>query len=547
MKIFRNILLAIFVVACLAYVNVIIPKPVQTEAKTYNDDTGFLAQQFPNNTNPIIKLAVDENPRCQNGSMSNLTGYTGGANFMLPSGVTGTYKVHVVWASYFCANAQGPCNSNQQLYPQDIILHPGSYIHTGTGAHPNAQNSCGMIQTDMAFVAYHCTDSSATNCSQQVLAYGNLSNPGASNATYTYCNTGVVCPAPSHKTCQNNACVSVAGAGQDSCSSNSECQPQTHKACVNNACAVVAGAGQDSCAVDANCQPQTHKACVNNACTVVQGGGDNTCTTDSQCQPQTHKACVNNACAVVQGGGENTCAQDSECQPQHHNVCQNNACVQVEGAGQNSCRLDSSDCTPPHLTVIKIVNNNHGGTKSSSDFSIHVKNGDGDIPGSPADGSVTGKTYTLNAGDYMVGEDAVDGYHKVSISGSCDADGNVTLINGDNKTCVIQNEDNGGGACTMPTCNTSISGCSYPFPDTKTCSCGPLVCITNTPTQNNITVNVTQTQSQQQQQQQKQAVLGASVAPAISTKQLPSTGAGAEVLLGLFGLLPIGLKLRKFV
>lgn len=540
MKIIRNILLAFFVVACLAYVNVIIPKPQQTEAKTYNDDTGFQAQQFPNNTNPIIKLAVTESPRCQSGSMSDVKNYTGGANFMLPTGVTGTYKVHVVWASYFCPNAQGPCMDNKELHSQDIILHPGDFIPTGSTANSHAQNSCGMIQTDMAFVAYKCTDSSASNCSQQVLAYGNLDNPGVSNATYTYCNTGHVCQAPTPTPTPTSVPTPT------------PTPPVHHLACQSFACVLKPGPaqpGETSCTTAADISSEcTHLTCMNNSCERVPSPGQSTCTTEgSQCGQIQHKACDHNACILKPGPGPSTCQTNSDCQTPHHNVCQNQACVRVDGEGNNSCRLDSTDCQTPHLIVKKVVNNNHGGTKAASDFTLHVKNGSGDVDDSPAAGSTTGKTYTLNAGDYVVSEDALDGYHQVSISGDCDASGHVSLVNGTTKTCVIQNEDNGGGACTMPTCNTNISGCSYPYPDTNTCSCGPLVCITNTPTQNNITVNVSQSQSQQQQQQQKQEVLGASVAPAVNATQLPSTGSGAEVLLGLFGLLPIGFKLRRFV
>lgn len=196
-----------------------------------------------------------------------------------------------------------------------------------------------------------------------------------------------------------------------------------------------------------------------------------------------------------------------------------------------TCTLVNEDI-PASLTLIKVVNNNHGGTKTANDFVLRVN-------GTQVTNNVSNAE---QSGDYFVSEDDMSGYHQVS--NSC-GDGHIHLNAGENRVCIIMNEDNGSVACTMPTCNTNISGCSYPFPDTKTCSCGPLVCVTNTPSQPNITINNTNTQSQQQQQQQ--AVLGASVAPASSATKLPATGAGEEVLFGLLGLLPIGLKLRKIV
>ena len=123
-----------------------------------------------------------------------------------------------------------------------------------------------------------------------------------------------------------------------------------------------------------------------------------------------------------------------------------------------------------------------------------------------------------------------------------------------------------GKSCTVPTPTPTVTPTPTP---TVTPTATPTPSVTPTPTVtptvtptptvvpptptptpfgctsdcNNTTVNVTQTQSQQQQQQQ--AVLAASVAPASSATQLPSTGAGADVLFGLIGLLPIGFKLRK--
>ncbi|HYK08196.1 MAG TPA: hypothetical protein VEW42_01700 [Candidatus Eisenbacteria bacterium] len=521
MKIIRNILLAFFVVACLAYVNVIIPKPQTTEAHVENFNH---SDSCGRSSSAGLKVTMGDDA-CggyfKAGTDYQTTGtVTNTASFRI-DGIQLHYKTYFCLADSETVNSGGSshaCLKREKDFAGEVfslnpgesksfstpVMHPSDYPDSGS------DTMCGLFQNDFWF------------------SYNN----GACTSTFQGTGTGFGFAGVGYCKMWDGSTLSSTNPWLPSW----ECG-QKHKTCQNNACVTVNGAGSNSCTTDSQCQPQTHKACVSNACSVVQGPGQDMCSTDSQCQPQTHKACVSNACSVVQGPGADTCATDTECQPQHHNVCQNNACVQVDGAGENSCVLDSNGCSTSHLKVIKIVNNNHGGTKEAGDFVLKVN-------GTQVTNNVSNEE---TPGDYTVSEDAMDGYHQVSMSGDCDANGHVHLDNGDNKTCVIQNEDNGGGECTMPTCNTSISGCSYPFPDTKTCSCGPLVCITNTPTQNNITVNVNQSQSQQQQQQQKQEVLGASVAPAVSAKQLPSTGSGAEVLLGLFGLLPIGLKLRRFV
>ncbi len=77
------------------------------------------------------------------------------------------------------------------------------------------------------------------------------------NLSYTYTPATV---SATHKTCQNNSCVTVAGAGTNSCNTDTDCQttPQssnpTHKECQNNACVLVAGAGTDTCTSDVSCR-----------------------------------------------------------------------------------------------------------------------------------------------------------------------------------------------------------------------------------------------------------------------------------------------------
>ncbi len=120
----------------------------------------------------------------------------------------------------------------------------------------------------------------------------------------------------------------------------------------------------------------------------------------------------------------------------------------LDGSGGNQDRSLSAAAVVPvgpqgaSLTVVKEVLNDEGGTLASADFSIHVRDAaSADVNGSPAPGDAFGRSYVgLPAGDYSIGEDAVDGY-ALTISGDCAADGSVTLLDGDIKTCVLTNED----------------------------------------------------------------------------------------------------------
>ena len=96
--------------------------------------------------------------------------------------------------------------------------------------------------------------------------------------------------------------------------------------------------------------------------------------------------------------------------------------------------------TPGTLRVVKEVVNDHGGTRSAGDFSVHVKAGGTDVAGSPKPGDAAGTSYTLPPGSYTVSEDAAPGYTG-SLSGDCNASGQVTLLPGETSTCTIVNDD----------------------------------------------------------------------------------------------------------
>lgn len=93
------------------------------------------------------------------------------------------------------------------------------------------------------------------------------------------------------------------------------------------------------------------------------------------------------------------------------------------------------------LTVIKHVINDDGRKSVASDFTVHVKFDGLDLTGSPAAGAESpGNTYTVPPGNYVVSEDAY-AHYTVSYSGDSNSSGSVTLVDGDNKTVTITNND----------------------------------------------------------------------------------------------------------
>ncbi|MBU3113778.1 ice-binding family protein [Clostridium lacusfryxellense] len=92
------------------------------------------------------------------------------------------------------------------------------------------------------------------------------------------------------------------------------------------------------------------------------------------------------------------------------------------------------------IKIIKHVINDNGGTRIASDFNIHIKTSGTDVDSSPASGTESGKTYTVDAGDYVISEDNFDGYTP-SYSVDSDSNGKITLQPGDNKIVTITNDD----------------------------------------------------------------------------------------------------------
>jgi hypothetical protein len=87
------------------------------------------------------------------------------------------------------------------------------------------------------------------------------------------------------------------------------------------------------------------------------------------------------------------------------------------------------------------VANDNGGTATASLFNLYVKISGIDVGGSPVAGAeAPGISYSLPAGTYVVSEDTNVSYTS-SFSGDCDSNGSIVLAAGEEKTCLITNND----------------------------------------------------------------------------------------------------------
>ena len=88
------------------------------------------------------------------------------------------------------------------------------------------------------------------------------------------------------------------------------------------------------------------------------------------------------------------------------------------------------------LKVIKVVINDSGtGSATTTDFNLYVDSTQ----------VYSGDVNEFDAGDYVVSESGGPGGYTATFSGDCDAQGNVTVVAGESKTCTITNDDNPGG------------------------------------------------------------------------------------------------------
>lgn len=99
-----------------------------------------------------------------------------------------------------------------------------------------------------------------------------------------------------------------------------------------------------------------------------------------------------------------------------------------------TCTITNNDVAP-QLTVTKVVINDNGNTKVIANFPLF-------IDGFPV---TSGVASTTVAGAHTVSETSSSDYSS-AISGDCATNGTITLASGDNKLCVITNDDYSSGS-----------------------------------------------------------------------------------------------------
>ncbi len=90
------------------------------------------------------------------------------------------------------------------------------------------------------------------------------------------------------------------------------------------------------------------------------------------------------------------------------------------------------------VTVKKHVVNDNGGTATSSAFTLHFAS-------QSFSGSENGQDFLLNPGTYSVTEDAHPGYNQTSVicsgNNATTTNGSVTVVAGENYSCIVTNDD----------------------------------------------------------------------------------------------------------
>lgn len=101
----------------------------------------------------------------------------------------------------------------------------------------------------------------------------------------------------------------------------------------------------------------------------------------------------------------------------------------------------SGSSQPATINVVKTVVNDSGGTRVAADFQLFVN-------GTPVVSGVT-NTFSAPGPAYTVTETANSNYVR-TFSGDCDVNGQLNLVPGDNKFCIVTNNDIGPAAAIVP-------------------------------------------------------------------------------------------------
>jgi len=87
------------------------------------------------------------------------------------------------------------------------------------------------------------------------------------------------------------------------------------------------------------------------------------------------------------------------------------------------------------ITVTKQVVNNNGGNNVVADYQLNIFDGVNTLP------VTSGVPTVVPVGNYTVTETGIQGYVASFTGPNCDAVGQITLLEGDNKACTIVNDD----------------------------------------------------------------------------------------------------------
>lgn len=123
----------------------------------------------------------------------------------------------------------------------------------------------------------------------------------------------------------------------------------------------------------------------------------------------------------------------TENQDPNYNVSYSTEClngsITLASGDDKTCTITNEE-KPAKLIVTKVVTNDNGGTKVVSDFPLFVDQ----------TGVTSGDTNTFDSGAHAVSETGNTDY-AATITGDCNAQGNVTLVAGQTKSCTITNND----------------------------------------------------------------------------------------------------------
>ncbi|HEX8941902.1 MAG TPA: hypothetical protein VF785_02125, partial [Gemmatimonadaceae bacterium] len=150
---------------------------------------------------------------------------------------------------------------------------------------------------------------------------------------------------------------------------------------------------------------------------------------------------------------------------------QSGANITLGLGGSATCTINNDDIAPT-LTLVKVVTNNSGGTKTLSDFPLTAA-GPVTISGVSGTGAVTGAP--ASAGKYALSEQTQAGYtaSSWSCSGGAQSGANITLALGANATCTIINDDI-GATLTLVKVVTNNAGGTKTLSDFPLTASGPL-------------------------------------------------------------------------